>query len=112
MFGLESKVITVDEFPKPSTTYEALERLRPAFIKDGTGSVTAGNASGINDGAAAVLISDMCYAKSLNLKEPLARIASWAQVGLDPSIMGTGPIGAVKKAVRSCFCTFCLHVFI
>ena len=91
--------ITEDEFPSPDTTYEVLSHLRAAFIKDGTGTVTAGNASGINDGAAGVLVANFGEAKKLNLKEPMARIVSWAQVGVDPSLMGTAPIYAIKKAL-------------
>ena len=76
-----------------------MSKLRTAFIKDGTGTVTAGNASGINDGAAAVLICRLAETKRLSLQSPFCRIVSWAQVGIDPSIMGVGPIYAVKKAV-------------
>lgn len=76
-----------------------LSKLRPAFVKDGRGSVTAGNASGVNDGAAACLLTTVEEARRLSLKKPLARIVSWAQVGIDPSIMGTAPIEAVRKAV-------------
>ena len=71
--------------------------MRPAFKKDGT--VTAGNASGLNDGAAAVCLMDENKANELNL-EPMAKITSWASVGVDPSIMGIGPIYAVKKALK------------
>ncbi len=88
--------IDTDEFPKHGTTMETLAKLRPAFQKDGT--VTAGNASGINDGAAAVLLMRRGEAEKRGL-EPLARIASWAQAGVDPAIMGTGPIVAVQKAL-------------
>ena len=84
-----------------TTTCESLKRLNPAFIKDGSGTVTAGNCSSINDGAACVMITTVEEMRKLNVeKEPLARIVSWAQVGVDPSIMGTGPIDAVRKAVR------------
>lgn len=86
-----------DEFPRAGTTIESLGKLRPAFKKDGT--VTAGNASGINDGAAAVLLMRASEAKKRGLK-PFARIKSWATVGVDPSIMGTGPIPASKKALE------------
>ena len=72
--------------------------MRPAFKKDGT--VTAGNASGLNDGAAAVCLMDENKANELNL-EPMAKITSWASVGVDPSIMGIGPIYAVKKALKN-----------
>jgi len=85
-----------DEFIRGDTSLESLAKLRPAFDKEGT--VTAGNASGINDGAAAVMIASAEAVKKYNLK-PIARIASWASVGVDPSIMGTGPIDTVKKAL-------------
>ncbi|XP_045196222.2 acetyl-CoA acetyltransferase, cytosolic-like isoform X2 [Mercenaria mercenaria] len=88
-----------DEFPRPSTTLEGLQKLRPAFVTDGSGTVTAGNASGINDGAAAVLLMSREDAGKLGLV-PLAKIVSWAQSGVDPSVMGTGPISAVRKAVE------------
>ena len=86
-----------DEYPKPDTTIEKLSNLRPAFKKDGT--VTAGNASGINDGAAAVVLMSAEDAKIRKI-EPLAKIVSWAQCGVEPSIMGTGPIPASKKALE------------
>jgi len=96
----ESRDVSTDEFPRPQTTLESLARLRPAFVKDGSGTVTAGNASGLNDGAAAVLVTSVAEAKRLGLKEPLSKIVSWAQVGVDPAIMGTGPITAVQKALQ------------
>ena len=77
---------------------EALSRLKPAFIKDGTGTVTAANASGINDGAAVVLVMTYQEASSRGLT-PLVKIVTWAQAGVDPSVMGTGPIPAIKAAV-------------
>ncbi len=86
-----------DEYPRAGTTAESLGGLRPAFSKDGT--VTAGNASGLNDGAAAVLVMSADEAKKRGLI-PLARIASWAQAGVDPAIMGTGPIPASRKALE------------
>jgi acetyl-CoA C-acetyltransferase len=91
--------ITVDsdEFPKHGTTLETVGKLRPAFDKDGT--VTAGNASGINDGAAAVVLMTASEAAKLG-KTPLARIVSWAQAGVDPKIMGTGPIPASRAALK------------
>ncbi|MGD0562492.1 MAG: acetyl-CoA C-acetyltransferase [Roseiarcus sp.] len=89
-------VVADDEFIRPGTTYEALAKLRPAFSKDGT--VTAGNASGINDGAAALVVMTAAEAKRRNLT-PLARIASWATAGVDPAIMGSGPIPASRKAL-------------
>jgi acetyl-CoA C-acetyltransferase len=88
--------VVEDEFIRPGTTYEALAKLRPAFSKEGT--VTAGNASGINDGAAALVVMTAAEAKRRNLT-PLARIASWATAGVDPAIMGTGPIPASRKAL-------------
>ena len=88
--------INADEYIRHGATYEAMEKLRPAFVKDGT--VTAGNASGLNDGAAAVLVMTEDEAARRNLT-PLARIASFATVGVDPSIMGTGPIPASRKAL-------------
>jgi acetyl-CoA C-acetyltransferase len=89
-------VVDTDEHPKRDTTLAALEKLRPAFKKDGT--VTAGNASGINDGAAALVLMSAEQAARRAL-EPLARIASWATVGVDPSIMGSGPIPASRAAL-------------
>jgi acetyl-CoA C-acetyltransferase len=89
-------VVSSDEYPKPETTMEILGKLRPAFAKDG--SVTAGNASGINDGAAAVVVMSAAEAAKRGIT-PLARIVSWATAGVDPSIMGTGPIPASRKAL-------------
>ncbi|MCZ6468458.1 MAG: acetyl-CoA C-acetyltransferase [Candidatus Dadabacteria bacterium] len=85
----------IDEHPKGNTTIEGLSKLRPAFKKDGT--VTAGNASGINDGAAAVLVTSDEKSKELGLK-PVASIISYAVAGVDPSIMGIGPVPAIQKA--------------
>jgi acetyl-CoA C-acetyltransferase len=90
-------VVGEDEYIKPGTTYDSVAKLRPAFDKAGT--VTAGNASGINDGAAAVVLMTLAEAKKRGLT-PLARIVSWAHAGVDPSIMGTGPIPASKKALE------------
>lgn len=89
-------VVDTDEFPRFGSTIEALGKLRPAFKSDGT--VTAGNASGINDGAAAFIIMSKEKAVELGLT-PLATIASYASAGVDPSLMGTGPIPATKKAL-------------
>ena len=89
--------VTTDEYPRPGTTVEKLAGLKPAFKKDGT--VTAGNASGINDGAAALVVSTSARAKALGAK-PLARILSFAQAGVDPRIMGMGPVPAVRKALE------------
>jgi len=90
-------VFDQDEYPKAGSTVEKLAGLKTAFKKNGT--VTAGNASGLNDGAAAVVLMTEETAKKKNLK-PLARIVSWAQCGVDPSIMGTGPIPASKLALK------------
>jgi acetyl-CoA C-acetyltransferase len=87
-------VVDTDEFIRDGVTYEQLAKLRPAFSKDGT--VTAGNASGINDGAGVVVLMSAAEAAKRGLT-PLARIASWATAGVDPAIMGTGPIPAVRK---------------
>ena len=90
-------IVDQDEYIKPDTTFEKLSSLRPAFAKDGT--VTAGNASGINDGAAAVVLMSAEAAEKRGLT-PLARIVSWAQAGVDPAIMGTGPIPASRAALK------------
>ncbi|HTT80358.1 MAG TPA: acetyl-CoA C-acetyltransferase, partial [Stellaceae bacterium] len=90
-------VIDSDEHPKHGTTVEVLAKLRPAFDKNGT--VTAGNASGINDGAAAVVLMTAAAAAKRGIK-PLARIVSWATAGVDPAIMGTGPIPASRLALK------------
>lgn len=95
----ESITITKDEFAKPNTTLEALSRLRPSFSTDSSASVTAGNASGINDGAAAVLLATPSVMNELGIKEAMCRIVSWAQLAIDPSIMGVAPLYAIKKAV-------------
>src|SRR3981189_462063 len=90
-------VIDTDEYPKHGVTLEGIAKLRPAFDKEGT--VTAANASGINDGAAAVVLMTASAAAKRNRKV-LARIVSWAHAGVDPAIMGTGPIPASKKALE------------
>ena len=90
-------VVDKDEYIRLGATYESVAALRPAFSKDGT--VTAGNASGINDGAAAVVLMTEAEAAKRGLK-PLARIASWATAGVDPAIMGTGPIPATRLALK------------
>ena len=92
----DPKVIDTDEFPRLGATLEGFEKLRPAFKKDGT--VTAGNASGINDGAAVLIVMSADKAKALGLK-PLARIVSYASAGVDPSIMGYGPVPASTAAL-------------
>ena len=93
----EEKIFDTDEYPRAGTTVETLGKLKPAFAKDGT--VTAGNASGINDGAAAVVLMTAHEASARGLT-PLARVASWAQAGVDPAIMGTGPIPASRRALE------------
>ncbi len=89
-------VVDTDEHPRFGTTIDALAKLRPAFAKDG--SVTAGNASGLNDGSAALVLMSEAEAKKRGVT-PLATVASWATAGVDPSVMGTGPIPASKKAL-------------
>jgi len=89
-------VIDKDEFPRAGVTKEALAALKPAFNKEGT--VTAGNASGINDGAACLMLMTRVEATKRGLK-PLAHIVTWAHAGVDPAIMGTGPIAATQKAL-------------
>ncbi len=93
----DPKRMDTDEFPRPGTTVEVLAKLRPAFKQGGT--VTAGNASGLNDGAAALVLTRGDKAQSLGL-HPMARIVSYASVGLDPAYMGLGPIDATRKALR------------
>ena len=90
-------VVDTDEYIRDGATIEAMAALRPAFYKAGT--VTAGNASGLNDGAAALVLMSGADAAARGLK-PLARIASWAQAGVDPKVMGTGPIPASRKALE------------
>lgn len=90
-------VVSDDEYIRDGATLDSVAKLKPAFDKAGT--VTAANASGINDGAAAVVLMTAAEAKKRGIK-PLARIVSWAQAGVDPSIMGTGPIPASKKALE------------
>ena len=90
-------LVDQDEFIRHGVTLDAISGLRPAFTKDGT--VTAANASGINDGAVALVLMSAAEARARGLA-PLARIASWAQAGVDPQIMGTGPIPATRKALE------------
>lgn len=92
------KVIDTDEYIRDGVTYDSIKDLRPAFLRDG-GSVTAANASGINDGAAAVVLMSAKEAERRGLK-PLAIIKSWAQAGVDPKVMGSGPIPASRAALR------------
>jgi acetyl-CoA C-acetyltransferase len=90
-------VVDTDEYPKHGTTLEVIAKLRPAFDKEGT--VTAANASGINDGAAAMVLMTAAEAAKLG-KTPLGRIVSWAQAGVDPKVMGSGPIPASRAALK------------
>ena len=90
-------LVSEDEFIRHGATYDAVAKLRPSFSKDGT--VTAANASGINDGAAAVVVMTAAEASRRGLT-PMARIVSWATAGVDPAIMGTGPIPATRKALQ------------
>jgi acetyl-CoA C-acetyltransferase len=90
-------VVDKDEYPKAGVTVDSIAKLRPAFSKEGT--VTAANASGINDGAAVVVLMKASEAAKAG-KKPLARIVSWAHAGVDPSIMGTGPIPASRAALK------------
>ena len=92
----DTLIFSKDEFAKPNTTLEGLQKLKPAFKKDGT--VTAGNAAGLNDGAASILLAGEHAIKSYNL-QPLARIVSSAVVGIDPRIMGLGPVEAANQAL-------------
>lgn len=94
----ESSVFDVDEYPRKGTTAETLAHLKPAFQKDGT--VTAGNASGINDGAAAVLVASEERARLMELA-PMAAIVSYASAGVDPRLMGLGPVPAIERALEN-----------
>jgi acetyl-CoA C-acetyltransferase len=93
----EAKPVDTDEHPRPGTTVESLAKLKPAFKTDGT--VTAGNSSGINDGAAAVVVTSAARAAGLGVK-PLARVVSYASAAVDPRVMGIGPVPAVRKALE------------
>jgi acetyl-CoA C-acetyltransferase len=95
----DPKIFKKDEFPREDVTAESLSKLRPAFKKDGT--VTAGNASGINDGAAALLVMSREKAEELGVK-PLVKIVSYATAAVDPKIMGIGPVPSIKKALDKC----------
>jgi len=94
----ETATVTVDEHPRPDTTLEGLAKLKPAFRRDELGSVTAGNSSGINDGAAAVLVTSEARARELGLM-PIIRMVASAVAGVDPATMGLGPIPASRKAL-------------
>ncbi len=91
-------VVDTDEFPRHGTTIETLAKLKPAFAREG-GTVTAGNASGINDGAAAMVLMSADEAKKRGIK-PLAKIVSWATTGVDPKVMGIGPVTASQAALK------------
>jgi acetyl-CoA acetyltransferase family protein len=93
----EPILVERDEHPRPETNAASLAKLRPAFLEDG--SVTAGNASGINDGAAALLVMEAGRARALGLK-PLARVVATSVAGVDPSVMGIGPIPAIRKLLE------------
>lgn len=95
--GKETKEVACDEHPRPGTTAESLAKLRPAF--EPTGTITAGNASGINDGAAAVVVMSERRVKESGA-QPMARIVSWAAAGLEPEMFGVAPAGAVKLALE------------
>ncbi len=94
----EVTIVDRDEHPRADTTSEALARLKPAFAREG-GSVTAGNSSGINDGASAVLLVEAGTARELGLR-PLARVLATAVAGVDPAVMGVGPVPATRKALE------------
>ena len=94
---LNGSSLTKDEHPRNNLTLTDLQKLKTVFMENGT--VTPGNSSGINDGAAALLLTSLDYADKKSI-EPLAKIVSWASVGVDPSLMGLGPIGAVQKAIK------------
>jgi acetyl-CoA C-acetyltransferase len=93
----EPVVVDTDEYPRAGSTVEKLAALKPAFKKDG--SVTAGNSSGINDGAAALVVTTAAKAKKVGTK-PLARILSYVSTGVDPKVMGIGPVPAVRKVLE------------
>ena len=91
-------VVDTDEHPRPDTTLEKLSKLRPAFVSDGSGTVTAGNSSGVNDGAAALLLVEEARAEALGLT-PIAYVGASASAGVDPAYMGIGPVPAIRKAL-------------
>ena len=93
----DGNLLDKDEHPRTELKLADLEKLKTVFIKNG--SVTAGNSSGVNDGAAALLLSTLDEAEKKSIK-PLAKIVSWASVGIDPALMGLGPIEAVRKAIK------------
>jgi acetyl-CoA acetyltransferase family protein len=95
----DPKRVEHDEFIRPDTTLEALAKLKPAFRTDGKGSVTAGNSSGLNDGAAAILLASSAAAKSFGLT-PIARVVASAAAGVEPRIMGMGPVPSTRKVLK------------
>ena len=97
--GRETRTFATDEHPRPDATLESLATLKPAFKRDASGSVTAGNSSGINDGAAAVLVMSQSRARELGLR-PIARMVASAVAGVDPATMGLGPIPASRRALE------------
>jgi len=97
--GKGTRTFVADEHPRPDATMESLAALKPAFKRDASGSVTAGNSSGINDGAAAVLVMSQARARELGMR-PIARMISSAVAGVDPATMGLGPIPAARKALQ------------
>ncbi|KAF2367245.1 Thiolase [Trinorchestia longiramus] len=98
--GGDHMLVMADEYPRPNTAMDTLAKLKPCFVTDGTGTVTAGNSSGVNDGAACLVLSTASVAKSLTSVTPLATIKSWAQAGVEPAYMGTGPVPAVRAALN------------
>jgi 3-oxoadipyl-CoA thiolase len=97
--GKATRTFDTDEHPRPDATVESLARLKPAFRRDASGSVTAGNSSGINDGAAALLVTSEARARELGLR-PMARLVASAVAGVDPATMGLGPIPATRRALE------------
>ena len=97
--GKATRTFDTDEHPRPDATIESLAKLKPAFTRDASGSVTAGNSSGINDGAAAVLVTSEARARELGLR-PIARLVASAVAGVDPATMGLGPIPASRRALE------------
>ena len=97
--GRDTRTFDTDEHPRPDTTLESLAKLRPAFTEDGSGSVTAGNSSGINDGAAALLVMSHARARELGM-QPIARVVASAVAGVEPGVMGLGPIPSSRRALE------------
>lgn len=97
--GRSTRVVETDEHPRPDVSLDSLAKLKPAFTRDATGSVTAGNSSGINDGAAALLVMSEARARELGLR-PVARLVASAVAGVDPATMGLGPIPATRRALE------------